>query len=201
VFCNPQANLRQDMEGVAMVMGSCLWLRTALWREIGGFPEWFETLAEDMYVCLYARLLGEKVQVLQHSGYYHWVGHSLDGGKVKENKLVTSYTRKTKSERNKTYVMCLMFPLPVLLLVLPIHLLLFTLEGLLLSLVKRDPQIFRRIYGAALIDLFQHRRLLLRERKRIQVRRKIESGRFLENFSFVPYKLKMLLKHGLPEIH
>ena len=34
-----------------MVIGACLWIPQGLWTELGGFPEWFESIAEDMYLC------------------------------------------------------------------------------------------------------------------------------------------------------
>jgi GT2 family glycosyltransferase len=62
---------------VAMVIGACLWLPLSLWNRIGGFPEWFETIAEDAYLCCYARFLGHRIYVPGKSGFLHMVGHSL----------------------------------------------------------------------------------------------------------------------------
>ena len=43
-----------------MVIGACLWIQKGLWEELGGFPEWFGSIAEDMYLCCRARLAGYK---------------------------------------------------------------------------------------------------------------------------------------------
>lgn len=60
-FCNPIPNLNQSRRDVGMIIGACLWLPRRLWEELGGFPEWFESLAEDMYLCCYARVKGYPV--------------------------------------------------------------------------------------------------------------------------------------------
>ncbi|HOR33103.1 MAG TPA: glycosyltransferase, partial [Syntrophales bacterium] len=101
-FMNPVPNLDPGRTDVGMVMGSCLWIPKALWDDLGGFPEWFGSLAEDMYLCCLARLRGVPVTVLPESGYDHWVGRSFKGGKVVGNALQTSYRRRALSERNKS---------------------------------------------------------------------------------------------------
>ena len=57
-FLNPVPNLDPGRTDVGMVMGACLWIPKALWEELGGFPEWFGSLAEDLYLCCLARLRG-----------------------------------------------------------------------------------------------------------------------------------------------
>ncbi|MCZ7654266.1 MAG: hypothetical protein M5R42_08205 [Rhodocyclaceae bacterium] len=70
---------RQD---VAMVAGACLWIPKHLWDELGGFPEWFGSIGEDLYLCCMARLAGHPVRAPGTSGYRHGVGASFGGGKV-----------------------------------------------------------------------------------------------------------------------
>jgi GT2 family glycosyltransferase len=77
LFLNPVPNLDRDRMDVGMVMGACLWMPRGLWDELGGFPEWFGSLAEDLYLCCIARLRGYPVRVLPESGFDHWVGMSF----------------------------------------------------------------------------------------------------------------------------
>ncbi|MDQ1331251.1 MAG: hypothetical protein QG578_1519, partial [Thermodesulfobacteriota bacterium] len=151
LFLNPVPNKDISVaDNVGMVIGACLWLPKNLWDELGGFPEWFKSLAEDMYLCCLARLMGYPVRVLTDSGFKHWVGKSLGGGKIDAGKLVTSRKRRALSERNKSIVMLLCYPGPLAYILIPIHLLLLTAEGLCLSAVKRDRRIWSDIYKSCL---------------------------------------------------
>lgn len=201
-FLNPLPDLRSTDHGAGtgMIIGACLWLPQSLWREIGGFPDWFDSLAEDMYLCCVARLHGHPVQALRSSGFRHWVGASLGGGKVQDNRLATTARRRILSERNKCYVMVLTYPAPLLQLVLPIHLLLLLAEGAILALLKRAPHLFIRIYWNVPVSLWRERARLQRCRQAIQAPRKISAAAFFGPFQIMPHKLTLLLRHGLPAI-
>ncbi|RMD58958.1 glycosyltransferase [Candidatus Parcubacteria bacterium] len=198
-FLNPVPNLERNRRDVGMVIGACLWLPRALWHELGGFPAWFHTLAEDMYLCCAARLWGYPVEVLPVSGFRHWVGKSLGGGKVVGERLRTTLRRRIMSERNKTFVMVLCYPTPLLWL-LPLHLVLLLLEGGGLSLVKRDTRLFREIYGHVFAELWRCRRRLKEGRARLQLRRRVTATAFFAPHTWMPYKLRMLWRYGLPRV-
>lgn len=199
-FLNPVPNLEQGQQEVGMVIGACLWIPRGLWEEIGGFPEWFSSLAEDMYVCCCARLWGYPVLVLPESGFKHWIGHSFGGGKVIGNRLVTNRKRRALSERNKNFVMVLCYPTPWLHLFLPVHILILLLEGMAIALVKRELDLFINIYLTSVIALWKWRTELNQQRLRIQRSHILARCNFFRKFDWRPYKLRMLLKHGLPEI-
>lgn len=201
LFLNPMPNLDAGRRDVAMVSGACLWVPKALWEKLGGFPEWFHTLAEDAYLCFRARAEGYSVQALGHSGFRHWVGKSLGGGKVTAlNQLTTSRKRRALSERNKTFVMALTYPAPLFQLIFPLHLVLLMAEGLALGLLKREWRVFRDIYLACIKGLWQERRRVSHLRQEIQSRKNIRLGIFLSVFKLAPHKLRMLFRHGLPHL-
>lgn len=199
-FLNPVPNRTPARSEVGMVIGACLWLPTSLWTELGGFPEWFGSLAEDMYLCCQARLRGYPVRALDRSGFRHWVGQALGGGKVVENRLSTTVRRRALSERNKSFVMATCFPAPCFYLLFPLHLMVLPVEGLLLALVKRSPRLFTDIYWTALKALWLERSRLQKLRKETQSRRRIRPLAFFSVFQAMPYKLVLLLRHGVPEI-
>lgn len=200
-FLNAVPNRDPARSEVGMIIGACLWLPRALWIELGGFPEWFHTLAEDMYICNRARLAGHPVRALNRSGFRHRVGSSLGGGKVTaEKRLVTSRRRRALSERNKSFVMILTYPGTILLPALPLHLLSLLAEGALLALLKRDYGLWRTIYAPLLPALWRNRARLLQLREEIQHRRRISLREWLAVFRPLPYKIEMLAKHGLPEV-
>lgn len=199
-FLNSVPNRDPDRHEVAMVMGACFWVPKALWQEMGGFPEWFGSVAEDLYLCCRARLAGHPVHAIQRSGYRHRVGASFGGGKAREGKLATTYRRRALSERNKLFVMLTCYPWPLLVILFPLHILLLHLEGLLLTLIKRDGALWRSIYSPLLLSLWYRRQSLRRMRSEIQKRRTCGLRAFLVPFRCLPWKLEMLFRYGPPEL-
>lgn len=199
-FMNSIPNQNLNRNHVAMMIGACMFMPKSLWEEVGGFPKWFHTMHEDMYICCMARLYGYSVQIIDHSGYKHWVGKSLGGGKVDQKRISTNITRRMLSERNRIYVMVLCYPNPFLGIILPLHLLLLLVEGIALSLIKKDRTVLHQIYLSAMKSGWVKRKKLYDTRKYIQKQKRINSTKFLSAFSPVPHKLRMLMKYGIPEI-
>jgi GT2 family glycosyltransferase len=185
---------------VGMVAGACLWLPKSLWAELGGFPEWFGSIAEDLYLCCRARLAGHPVRALGESGYRHGVGMSFGGGKVRDDRLRTTVRRRALSERNRTYVMAMTCPAAVLALLLPAHLALLLLEGALLSLLRLDRRYLSEIYLPAFAAPFLQAGRWRAARRAIMRGRRAAATDFFSAFVFVPHKLRMLLRHGLPAL-
>jgi GT2 family glycosyltransferase len=199
-FLNPVPNLQKDRRNVGMIIGACMWMPKKLWDELGGFPEWFGSLAEDMYLCCRARLKGYPVIALAESGFDHWVGRSLGGGKVIGHSLQTTYRRRALSERNKSNVMVLCYPGPLVYALIPLHILLLLTEGLLLSIIKWDRHIWADIYKSCLRDLWLGRGELYWMRQNIQRQRKVATRSYFSVHFLIPHKLTMLLSYGLPTV-
>ena len=200
-FFNPVPNLDPKRSDVAMVIGACLWIPKDLWNELEGFPEWFGSIAEDMYLCCRARLAGHAVQALTTSGYRHWQGKSFGGNRVVDNRLTTTFRRRALSEKNKSFVMALTYPAPVFQVIFPIHLGLLVSEGLVLGLIKWKRTLFQEIYVACLISLWQQRGQLLLLRRKIQASRTIGVWQFMSVFRSTPHKLRLLILHGFPHLN
>lgn len=199
-FLNPVPNRNPERNDVGMVIGACLWIPKELWQELGGFPEWFGSIGEDLYLCCRTRLAGYPVRAMGISGYRHRVGTSFGGGKVRGEKLATTFRRRALSERNKTFVMAICYPGILLIWLLPLHLALIHLEGLLLSLIKRDSAVWNKIYAPLLPALWRQRQRLLSQRLSSQSQRKVSLRSWLAPFCLTPWKLKMLIRHGLPNL-
>lgn len=199
-FLNAVPNLNDKHTDVGMIIGACLWIPKSLWHELGGFPEWFHTLAEDMHLCCLARLKGYSVKAISASGFFHWVGKSIGGGKIIKKRLSSSMNRRKLSELNKTYVMILCFPKPVFQLIFPLHILLLIFEGIAISLIKKDINIFNTIYLNLLKSLWKNKKKLAAARKKCQSAENIRISKFFNAFVFMPYKLKMLTKFGIPKL-
>lgn len=199
-FLNPVPNLDPAMSEVGTVHGACLWLPKALWDELGGFPEWFGSVGEDLYLCCRARLAGYPVRALGISGYRHRVGASFGGGKARGGRLSTTFRRRALSERNKTFVMAMTYPSPVLQILLPLHLSLLLVEGVLLSVLQRRFDYLATIYLPVFPALLRWRGQLCETRRVTMAGRRIGGPRFFAGSDPLPYKLRMLLRHGLPRV-
>lgn len=199
-FFNPVPNLDPARRDVAMVIGACLWIPKKLWDELGGFPEWFGSIGEDLYLCCKARLAGYQVQALPGSGYRHRAGASFGGGKVQNGRLATTFRRRALSERNKTFVIVMTCPTPAMQLLLPIHLLLLLMEGALLAALRGRTSYLRDIYLPVFQALYRHRAQLFKGRKANMAQKGSRDIDFFSSFHITPYKVHMLLRHGLPHL-
>ena len=199
-FYNPVPNLDAGRTDVAYVIGACMFLPRALWNELGGFPEWLGSLAEDMYLCCLARLRGLSVRVVKASGYRHRQGASFGGNRADAEGLRTTYRRRALSERNKTAVMVVCTPTLLVWPLLALHLGVLAVEGALLSLLKRDGRVWRQIYGPVLGYVACEFGLLRAKRRQVQRVRCIALGAWLRVFVILPRKFVLLLRHGLPEV-
>ena len=199
-FYNPVPNLDANRREVAMVIGACLWIPQTLWIQLGGFPEWFESIAEDMQICCRARLAGFPVEVTRHSGYRHRQGVCFGGNRIQAGRLRTTYRRRRLSERNKTFVLLLCTPWRALWVLLPLHLCLLTLEGIAVSLLRLDWHLVTEIYWNVPRALIKMRRPLMEKRSAAQRDSVISLHRYFQPFTFVPHKLRMLFRYGVPRI-
>lgn len=199
-FYNPVPNRDASRRDVAYVIGACMFLPRALWNELGGFPEWLGSLAEDMYLCCLARLRGFGVTVATRSGYRHRQGMSFGGNRVDAGRLNTTYRRRFFSERNKTVVMVVCTPTLLVWPLLALHLCMLTVEGTLLSLLKHDGRVWNQIYGPALAHVVREMGALRVRRRKVQRLRMISLGGYMRVFSPGWRKLSLLQRHGIPEV-
>jgi len=199
-FYNPVPNKDPDRKEVGMAIGACLWIPRADWERLGGFQDWFGSIAEDLWLCCKARLAGIPVYTLKTSGFLHRQGHSFGGNKPTVRKLSSSFNRRMLSERNKTFVLVCMTPQPVMPLLFLSHACLLFLEGCIISLVRLDVSILNEIYLSALRQSFRKRKLLAKMRAEIQSDRKITVRKYFSMFLRVPWKLILLFRYGFPNI-
>ena len=199
-FLNPVPNHDPARNDVGTVHGACLWIDKALWDELDGFPAWFGSVGEDLYLCCRARLAGYPVRALGVSGYHHRVGASFGGGKAQGGKLSTTFRRRALSERNKTYVMAMTYPAPFMQVLLPIHLVLLLVEGGLLSILRGRWAYLKEIYFPVFVALYRQGKVLRAGRVASRQTRRLASADFFAAFDLLPHKLRMLCRHGLPEM-
>jgi GT2 family glycosyltransferase len=200
LFMNPIPVFAEGPTEVSTVTGACLWIPRKVWNEIGGFPNWFESVAEDIYLCHAVRLLGYPVIVLATPGFDHWIGRNLGGGKIVSEGLVSTTRRRTLSERNKTWVMMICYPLPLLLLILPIHFGLLAIEAMALLATGAGWNKVKNIYLSLPSSLTTGLGQVMQARRNIQRNRQIPFTKYLRRLHLLPWKLVMLLRHGMPKL-
>lgn len=199
-FYNPDPNLAPSRQDVAYVIGACLWCPRETWLSLGGFPEWMESIGEDLYLCRLARLRGMPVRAVNASHYRHRQGASFGGNRADDG-LHTSFRRRRLSERNKTAALVICTPTLLVWPLLALHVSLLTFEGGVLSLVKRDGQAWRQIYAPLLAWLSHEFVGLRRRRQAVQQLRHIGLLTYMCDFTWIPRKLTMLWRHGIPRLY
>jgi len=198
-FYNPIPNTDPERQDVAMVIGACLFIKRELWTSLGGFPEWLESIGEDLYLCCQARLRSFPVQVTNDSGYRHRQGASFGGNRADSRRgLSTTFNRRRLSERNKTFTMVVCTPGALLWALLALHLVLLNIEGLLLSLMRRDAALWRTVYAPVTGELWKNRVRLKDARRSTQSQKHTSVRQYFHPFAMRLRKLDLLLRHGAP---
>lgn len=200
LFLNPVPITQPGTHEATVATGACLWIPRDVWAKVGGFPPWFGSVAEDIYLCVAARLLGHSTTVLDTPGFDHWVGRNFGGGKVVAHRLVTTVRRRAYTERNKTFAMVLCYPGVVLWAILPLHLMFLLAESLFLGVTGAGFQHVRRIYGPVVPALWLRRRELVALRSTLMQRRRCTLASFFRGTMCLPHKLRMLVRYGRPEL-
>jgi GT2 family glycosyltransferase len=199
-FLNPIPIFNSGTHEAGVATGACLWIPRQVWDEVGGFPTWFGSIAEDIFLCMAARLLGYRVVILDQPGFDHWIGRNLGGGKIIAKRLSTTVRRRALSERNKTYVLLMCYPLWALVVLLPVHALLLFAEALFLIVTGSGWTKVRQIYGGLPSALWRHRKETGQWRQRLMRQRRASWRALFSQSSWLPQKFALLLRHGKPEL-
>ena len=199
-FYNPVPNLKSSRDEVAITIGACLFIRRTLWNDLGGFPEWIGSIAEDMYICCLARLRGYTVATTPASGYRHRQGASFGGNRVNDGKLKTTFRRRALSERNKTAVMVICTPTALVWPLLALHFLALAFEGAGLAALTRNGRVWREIYRPTLGYILRALRHLRALRREAQGTRRIGLRGYMRGFVPIPRKLVLLRRYGVPSL-
>lgn len=199
-FLNPIPIMQPGTHEAGVATGACLWIPRHVWNEVGGFPDWFESVAEDIFMCMAARLLGHRVVVLDEPAFDHWIGKNLGGGKVVDNALRSTVRRRALSERNKTFAMLCCYPWQALLALLPLHAASLALEAVFLLATGTPAKSVRRIYAGIPGAVWACRPRICALRGRLMQKRGITAGRAFAFTDWLPHKARLLLKHGRPAL-
>ena len=199
-FLNPIPIMESGTHEAGVATGACLWIPREVWNETGGFPDWFESVAEDIFICLAARLLGHRVLVLDAPAFDHWIGKNLGGGKVVDGALRSTVRRRALSERNKTAVLLCCYPWWVLAMVLPLHAIALATEAIFLLALGTAPRKLSAIYREAFTGPWRFRYRIVSLRTRLMHGRRANASHLFAFTRWIPAKLSMLFRHGTPTL-
>lgn len=196
----PVPNQEVSCRRIAYVQGACMFLRRHSWERLGGFPGWMESNAEDTYLCLLARLRGGVIGVVEHSGYDHRQGTSFGGNRRDGRRLQTTYRRRYLSERNRACLVLVCTPTWLAWPWFAACLGVLVPEGLLFCALARTTEAWKRIYWPALRDSIRLVPVLFRARSSAQSGRIVSLWKYLRIFDWVPQKMRIWFRHGLPDL-
>ena len=197
----PVPNLDPQRTRVAYVIGACLWVSRADWQRVGGFPEWMESIGEDLFLCAKARLFGMEVAVVSTSGYRHRQGASFGGNRPNGARLSTNRRRRRLSERNRAAVLAICTPGFAWLPWMSVHVATLVIEAGAICVLTRSATPWRDVYGATLTWLWRQRGLLRQARDEVQGTRSIGLADYVRcAYTWRLRKLGMLIRHGLPDL-
>src|SRR5690606_16633366 len=133
--------------------------------------------------------------------YRHRQGATFGGNRVDAGRLNTRYRRRYLSERNRIAVLAACTPTWLAWPWTALHVTALAAEGLLLCLAKHDLRPWREIYRRAILEAGRLRSIMLLPRKRLQSTRTVGLRDYLRPRTWVPRKLVLLWRHGLPRFN
>jgi GT2 family glycosyltransferase len=190
---------KEDASRLVSVIGACMFLPRSVFFELGQFPELFESIGEDLFLCLAARFSGRRIIVLAEHCYFHYAGYSF-GGSRRAEKPATTIRRRALSERNRFWIALAVLPSPLLVPAAMAWLAAWTLEAVVLCLIAVSPGPALEIYLPALRETVKKRREILELRRGLQAMRVVRWRDFFRPFRFWPAKLDFLLRRGIPTL-
>lgn len=196
---NGTDNTSEEVGEVFTGLGACLFVRSLLWEKLGGFDEDYFAFAEDLDFFWKAHLTGSKVVAIPGAAYYHYGGGTILGGKKRADKMEVSIKRRYLSERNKLTTMLKNYSLFSLFWIIPLYLLSFGLEVIVLLFAYRRFDIIVSIYIKALSYNIKNIRKTVIKRNKIQILRVVKDREILKSMELPIGKIRIVLKEGLPE--
>jgi len=181
------------------VEGCAFFIRRDAFFELAGFDEDYFMFYEDLDICWRARLMGMVIRYVDAAIVRHLGGATLSGGNPEYRGYTTNYQRRYLGERNNMRTLLKNYKLLTLLLVLPVYFLMNIFEVIALIILGGNLKA-ANCYLRAYLDNLRYLPHIIVKRRKVQKSRVVGDLEIIRCMSLFPFKLKMLLKVGLPEI-
>lgn len=173
IFALPSFEVtREDKPEVFMPPGCSYLVETRLFRELGGFDQKLFLYSDELDLSWRIWISGRSCAVVQSARLHHrWAPNVNPKGDGKIVEFRTSDSKRFYANRNNLIVL-LKNAQHLLLLIAPLQVALFALEGLVGWLLLRRWSFLQRSFLDAIADCWRLRGHIMRERRQIRSRRK-----------------------------
>jgi GT2 family glycosyltransferase len=192
------AEVEAQVSELFMPPGCSLIVEAQLFRDIGGFDKEIFLYGDELDLCWRIWISGHKCAAIQTSRVHHCLAANVNP----DGEFRTSDSKRFYANRNNLMVL-LKNAQHILLLLVPLQLILFTLEALAGWILLRRWSFVRRTYLDALRDCWRLRRHIWEERKRVHQFRRRSDWYMLR---FLTWRLnrwgeiQRLRRHGIPKV-
>jgi len=178
--------------------GAIMFLRRDLFVDLGMFDDKHFAFFEDCDLSWRTRIVGKKIVLVPEAVAYHWSGGTVTGGALRQGKLETTLWRRQLGERNNLRNVIKNYQWFNLLWVLPLYLLVNIWE-ILFFLLTGKLKIISKVYLNSYWYNLKNLGDTLRERRKIQSKRKVSDGEIMKQMENTIAKLKILFSSGMPK--
>lgn len=175
---------------------AAIFIKRSVFDEIGGFDPDFFLYGEDMDLCWRVHLAGYKIAPVPSARFRH----DSFCSKKENGRFVTNIKRRSLVERQVINKLLKYYTWPTLLWLGPKFLLLYMSESLFFLIIKRNPEVFVKVYMGAV--WWNIRRIIptLKKRKDIQRKRRINDKEMMKLMYPKYRKLEVARLAGVPQI-
>lgn len=175
---------------------AAIFIRSDLFKKIGGFDPTFRLYGEDMDICWRVHLLGFKIKPTYKAKFRH---DSFCAQK-ENGKFVTTYGRRYLVERQVINKLFKYYRLSTLWWLLPKFIFYYLAESLFFLIIRLDWRMFFSVYVKAIIWNLGQIKNISRNRKYIQKIRKVDDKYILSLMHKKYRKLEAVRRCGVPII-
>jgi GT2 family glycosyltransferase len=153
---------------IFVAIGCSLLIETNLFRKLGGFDDQFFMYADEYDLCWRVWLSGGRVVMAPSARVHHRRAAAVNPKGIEEVlEIRTCDTKRYYATRNNLLVL-LKNAQHLLLALIPLQLMLLTIEALAMGALTRRWSHVRRSYGQALCDCWRLRKHIFAERRRLR---------------------------------
>lgn len=183
-------------KGEPFYVDAGIFIRSDLFRKMGGFDEKMFLYGEDRDICWRCWLYGYKVVVADNAIFYH----DSFCTSTDLNQYRTTIFKRFYGEFNALRSILKNYSLSFLLFILPLYAGVNLFE-ILMFLLRRNLKVVRDVYIKSYIENLRDIKDIMARRKKIQAERAVSDFEVIGHMNKISGKLKLLLDAGVPKFN